>query len=86
MKRGELQSPFDDAVVETPSGASSGMAGVTGGFELADGKKETPNSESGLPPRIDVFTIPGGDPGAGGQVDMPPVASPGTIPTGGTGE
>lgn len=77
--RGPIQTPFDNAVAPTPAGAPS--AGTSGGFDLVDGQKETANSQSGLPLQQTTMSLPGGDPGPSGQVDMPPVASPGTIHT-----
>lgn len=82
MARGDIQTPYDDAVVPTPDGSASGGNDVTGGFDLPDGRKETPNMSS-LPPLITTVNPTGeGNPGTDGQVDMPPVSSPGTIPTG----
>lgn len=78
--RSGIQTPFDKAVCPTPSGAPSG-GGTSGGFDLPDGQKETANSESGLPAQPTTVALQGGDPGPSGQVDMPPVASPGTIHT-----
>jgi hypothetical protein len=79
MKYGDIQTPFDEPVAPTSSGARDG-GGTSGGFDLgADTPKETPNSVSGLPTQVTTFDLGTGDPGANGQVDMPPVASPGTI-------
>lgn len=84
MKRGPLQTTYDDAVVPTPGGEMAG-GGTSGGFDLGDGTpKETPNS-SGLPLQVTTVALPGGPSGPGTQVPMPPVASPGTFKTGGVG-
>lgn len=81
--RDGLQTPYDDAVCPTPSG-SGDSGGTRGGFDLGEGtKKETENSVSGLPLQQTTVSPTGGDPGANGQVPMPPVASPGTIKAGG---
>lgn len=74
----DLQTPFENPIAPTPTGASSGGAGLTGGYDFPDGRKESPNSVSGLPPQVTQMDVGQGAPG---QVDMPPVASPGTIPT-----
>jgi len=78
--RAGIQTPYDNAVCPTPSGSMDG-GGTSGGFDLVDGQKETANSQSGLPMQPTTVALQGGDPGPGGQVDMPPVASPGTIHT-----
>lgn len=76
---GDLQSPFDNPIMGAPSGEMSG-AGTSGGFMIGEGaQKETPNSVSGLPVQPTTVGLGEGDPGVGGQVPMPPVASPGTI-------
>lgn len=76
---GDLQTPFSDAVAPVATGAQSG-SGTSGGFDLGAGTpKETANSVSGLPAQVTTVGLGDGDPGAGGQVPMPPVASPGTI-------
>lgn len=75
--RGPLQTPFEEAVASSPSGAPSG-GGVTGGFEMGEGsQKETPNSLSGLPTQVTTFDVGEGS-ARGTQVPMPPVSSPGT--------
>ena len=77
--RGGIQTPFDDAVAPTQDGASS-TPGTSGGFDLGEGTlKETPNGVSGLPLQVTTVGLGDGDPGANRQVEMPPVASPGTI-------
>jgi len=81
----DLQTPFANPICPTPSGAGDGVA-TSGGFDFPDGRKETPNSESGLALLPTTYDIPGGDPGVGGSVPMPPVSSPGTIPTTGPTE
>lgn len=84
MARGDLQTPYRDAVMPTPSGSSSGN-GTSGGFDFPDGRKESPNSISGLP-ALQTTVNPGeGAPGVDTQIPMPPVESPGTIPTSGVG-
>lgn len=77
-KRGDLQTPYDNAACPTPSGAMSG-GGTSGGFDMPDGQKESANSVSGLPALQTTVALEGGDPGPSGQVPMPPVASPGTL-------
>lgn len=77
--RSGLQTPYSDAVAPTPSGAADGQ-GTSGGFDFPDGRSETPNS-SGLP-LLPTTVNPGqGAPGVGASIGMPPVDSPGTIPT-----
>ena len=76
----DLQTPFSDAVAPTPDGSVSGGAQVSGGYDLADGRKETANM-SGLPPLPQTYDVGAGNPGTNAQITMPPVASPGTIPT-----
>lgn len=77
--RSALQTPYDNAVVPTPGGSASG-GGTSGGFNMGEGSaKETPNTVSGLPPLQTTVSVQGGDPGVGGSVPMPPVASPGTF-------
>lgn len=79
MKRGDIQTPFDNAVAPVSSGAMSG-AGTSGGFDLGEGtQKETPNTVSGLPVQVTTVGLGEGDPGPSGQIPMPPVASPGTL-------
>ncbi len=83
MARGDLQTPYSGAVAPTPSGASDG-GGTSGGFDFPDGRKETANM-SGLP-ALQTTVNPGeGAPGVDSQIPMPPVQSPGTIPTSGVG-
>jgi hypothetical protein len=78
----ELQTPFEKAVASAPSGSPSGDGNTTGGFDLPGGaEKESANSMSGLPAQITTFGVTGGENGPGTQVDMPPVASPGTFQT-----
>jgi hypothetical protein len=78
--RGALQSTFSDAVCPTPGGSGAG-GGTRGGFDIGAGSaKETANSMSGLPASQTTVSVEGGDPGANGQVPMPPVQSPGTFP------
>ena len=75
-----FQSPFDKAVAPVHDGAPSGDGDTVGGFDLPGGaEKETPNSESGLPRQVTTFRLEGGDEGPDSQVEMPPVASPGTF-------
>ena len=78
---GDLQTPFSSPACPTPSGAAAG-GGTSGGYDLPDGRKETPNMGAIplLPTTVDVNGAPGAS-----QVEWPPVASPGTIPTGETG-
>lgn len=76
--RDGLQTPFDDAVAPTPSGAMSG-GGTSGGWDLEGGQKESANM-SGLPPLPTTVSIEGA-PGVGAQIPWAPVDSPGTIPT-----
>lgn len=73
----DLQSPFENPAMSAPSGAGDGID-VSGGYDLADGKKESANL-SALPPLPTTYDVQGGGPGTFGQVDMPPVASPGTF-------
>jgi hypothetical protein len=78
MKRGDLQTTYEDAVCPTPGGDATG-GGTSGGVDLGPGTpKESPNSVSGLPAAQTTVALDGG-PGANGQVPMPPVASPGTL-------
>ncbi len=78
MANGPFQTPFDDAVVPTPSGSRDG-GGTSGGFELGEGtEKESANSMSGLPAMNTTVDL-GGDDAPGAQAPMPDVASPGTI-------
>lgn len=79
MERDGLQTPYDNAVAPTPGGGASGSGGTRGGVDLGEGSaKETANMSS-LPPLETTVGLGEGDPGASGQVPMPPVASPGTI-------
>ncbi len=76
--KGPLQTPFDEAVAPVQDGSPSG-GGVVGGFDLGVGsEKETPNSLSGLPARVDTFDLGDGS-APGTQVPWPDVDSPGTI-------
>lgn len=77
---GFFQSPFDKAVAPVPSGDPSGSGDTRGGFDLPGGaEKETPNSVSGLPTQVTTFRLEGQTTPTDGQVEMPPVASPGTF-------
>lgn len=79
--RSGLQTPYSDAQCPTPGGQGAG-GGTSGGFDMGMGSaKETANSMSGLPAQQTTVAVEGGDPGANGQVPMPPVNSPGTFPT-----
>lgn len=79
--RGDLQTPYFDAIMPTPSGAADG-GGTSGGFVFPDGKEETENM-SGLP-KLPTTVNPGdGAPGVDSVIGMPPVDSPGTIPSSG---
>lgn len=79
----DLQTPFTNPTCPTPGGAASDGVATSGGFDLGDGtQKETANM-SGLPALPTTYNPGDGTPGA--QVAMPPVASPGTIPTKGVG-
>lgn len=80
---GDLQTPFSDPACPTPSGAAAG-GGTSGGYDFVDGRKETPNM--GEIPLLPTTVAVADGPGANSQVAWPPVASPGTIPTGGTSE
>lgn len=78
-ERSGLQTTYADAIAPTPSGAADG-GGTSGGFDFPDGRSETPN-QSGLP-LLPTTVNPGqGAPGVGSVIGMPPVDSPGTIPT-----
>jgi len=78
---GFFQSPFDKAVAPVPSGEPSGSGDTQGGFmDLpGDPEKETPNAVSGLPLQMTTFHLEGQTTPTDGQVEMPPVASPGTF-------
>lgn len=83
--RGDLQTPFADAVGPTPSGSGDGIA-TSGGFDFPGGKSESPNLSS-LPLLPTTYTPDEGAPGVNDVIGMPPVDSPRTIPTKGmTGE
>lgn len=83
MSRGDLKTPYTDAVADTPSGASSG-GGTSGGYDLDGGRKETENL-SALPP-LQTTVSPGeGDPGPNTQVPWPPLTGMHSIPTKGVG-
>lgn len=73
----DLQTPFTNPIAPTSSGARDG-SGISGGFDIPDGRKETPNGMSGLPLQPTTFDIPDGA-AAGTQLPMPKVESPGTI-------
>lgn len=76
--RDTIQTPFDEAVAPTSSGAPDG-GGTSGGFELGEGtEKESPNSMSGLPAQRTTFDI-GGEGAPGSQADVPDISSPGTL-------
>lgn len=81
---GDLQTPFTAPTCPTPSGAGNG-GGTSGGFDMGDGSQKETANLSGLPP-LQTTVNPGeGAPGVGAQIPMPPVASPGTIPSSGAG-
>lgn len=83
-KRGDIQTPYDDAIMDTPSGAADG-GGTSGGYDFPDGRKESPNSVSGLA-ALPTTVNPGEDaPGIGATIGMPPVEGLGTIPSKGIG-
>lgn len=67
-----LQTPSDlDKIAPVPTGAPSGSV-ATGGVDLGpDGKKETPNSVSGLPAQATTYLPGPGAPAPGAQVPMP---------------
>lgn len=77
----DFKSIFEDPGAPVPSGDATDVGGTRGGFVFPDGRSESPNL-SGLPALQTTVSPTGGDPGVNGQVDMPPVASPGTIHTG----
>lgn len=77
---GDLQTPYHDAVVPTPSGSATDSGGTSGGYDFPDGRKETANM-SGLPALPTTVGVGQGEPGVNTQVPMPPVESPGTFPT-----
>ena len=78
-QRGPISTPYDEAVCPTPGGEPAG-GGSSGGFDIGPGSaKAAPNSVSGLPNAVDTFDITGGVPS---QVEMPPIASPGTFKPG----
>jgi hypothetical protein len=80
----DLQTPYTDAIASVPSGAADD-GGVKGGYDFPDGRKESPNSVSGLPP-LPTTVNPGPDaPGINDVIGMPAVDSPRTIPTKGVG-
>lgn len=78
---GDLQTPLTNPIASTPSGAADG-GGTSGGWDLPDGRKESANL-GGIPALPTTVAVDGA-PGPDGQVAWPPVASPGTIPTGET--
>ena len=86
--RGDLQTPYSDAIMPTPSGAADG-GGTSGGFDFPDGRKESPNAVSGLaalPTTVNpTDNLGGASPGIGDVIGMPPVEGLGTIPSKGIG-
>lgn len=80
MPTKDLQTPFDDYSCPMPGMDGEGTES-RGGFDIPDGRKETENSESGLPTLPTTVSIPDG-PGAGANVGMPALDRPGrTIDT-----
>jgi hypothetical protein len=80
---GDIQTPFSAPVCPTPGGSATGGVAHSGGIDLGDGTlKESANS-SGLPGLPSTYNPGEGTPGD--QITMPPVASPGTIPSKGAG-
>lgn len=76
---GPFQSPFTPAF-DTPSGEGSGVS-QRGGYDLGEGgRKESANSESGLPTQPDIYTLEGA-PGAGDQVPLGNIGTDRTIET-----
>lgn len=79
--KSDLQTPFaDPGMASAPSGSDTGGGGTSGGFSFPDGQQETANM-SGLPALPTTVSPGAGDPGIGAVIGMPPLASPGTIPT-----
>lgn len=54
-----MQTPFSDAICPTPDPAG-GHEGTRGGFDLPDGKKETPDSFGTRPTLTSVRDAPAG--------------------------
>lgn len=79
----DFKPMFEQPACPTPSGSAAGGTDLSGGYDLTDGRKETPNM-SGLPPLPTIMNPGEGDPGQS-QVAEPPVASPGTLPSSGAG-
>lgn len=79
----DLQSSFTTPGMAAPSGAGDGVS-TSGGWDLPDGRKETPNMGD-IPALPTTYAVEGAPSGQFGQVGIPPVQSPGTIPTGETG-
>lgn len=52
-------TPFGDAAFTPPDPTSSNLGGTRGGFDLPDGKKETPDSMGTRPTTVDVPDGPG---------------------------
>lgn len=79
MARGDLQTPYNDAVMPTPDAGASGGGGLTSGYPLEGGREASPNSESGVPNPPQVYTLDQGGPSYGAQIPMPGEHTPGTL-------
>lgn len=73
----DLQTPFQNPIAPVSSGARDGQ-GTSGGFDIPDGRKETPNGMSGLPVQPTTFDIPDGA-GVNAQFNGLDPQSPGTF-------
>lgn len=65
-----FMTPFTNPAFGPADPTSSSLGGTRGGFDLPDGKRETPDSLGTRPTTIDV---PDG-PAAGSQIDVPSIA------------
>lgn len=79
----DFKPTFQSPACPTPSGAATGGVAESGGLDLGPGTKYETENMSGLAKLPATYNPGPGTPGS--QVTMPPVASPGTIPSEGAG-